>query len=151
MPTSQIKWGAALVNTLTFEFPLFTVVTDREPRDGSEWAASPGGTRDAWIVGRDYVMECEARWIRDSSGSFTAISGAASWQDFLDWCRGANSFRFIPNVSSPGTFIDPCYLADPMKGFGDVDQLIRRTVKLKLINPTYDFHQALLGNLYTGP
>jgi hypothetical protein len=320
MPVSQIKWGAALVNTLTFEYPLHAVTTDREPREGSEWAVSPSGTRDAWIVGHDYTMECDVVYIRNennivtdpenfgawsniatpvltsgqtdpfggtaayliedndgallegksqsipfvgstikamavyvrqgtsskfgfgihdttaatyrllidatwsggvpvlsiSGGSgtttypvvdagggwyrvaaasniitaanahtvrifpvdistgastgttyffganawngptattygLTAISGAKAWQDFLDWCRGANSFRFIPDATLTATYIDPCYLADPMRGFGTMDASLGRTVKIKLINPTYDFHKALLGALYTGP
>ena len=153
MPISQIKWGAALVNTLTFEYALHNVTTDREPRDGSEWAAAPSGTRDAWVVGHDYTMTCDVVYIRNTaSGSITPISGAASWQDFLDWCRGANSFRFIPDQATPSTFIDPCYLAEPMKGFGEMDAWTGRSVKIKLINQTYDFHRALAaGALYTGP
>lgn len=151
MPVSQIKWGAALANTLTFEYPLHAVTTDREPREGSDWAVSPGGTRDAWIVGHDYTMTCDVVYIRNSSGSYTPISGSTSWQDFLDWCRGANSFRFLPDATVSGTYIDPCYLAEPMTGFGKMDDSLGRTVQIKLINPTYDFHKALMGTLYTGP
>lgn len=150
MTISQIKWGTGLANTLTFEYGLYDTVSDREAREGSEWAVSPGGTRDAWIVGKDYTMTCEVRFIADT-GSFSVVSGAASWQDFLDWARGANSFRFIPNTGAPSIFIDPCYLAEPMSGFGREDELRRRSVRLKLINPTYDFTSAFLGTLYTGP
>ena len=148
---SQIKWGAALANTLTFEYGLYETVTDREPREGSEWAEAPSGVRDALIVGKDYTMTCEVRFIPDTSGSYSVVSGAASWQDFLDWCRGANSFRLIPNTGAPSIFIDPCYLAEPMSGFGREDEMRRRSVRLKFINPTYDFTSAFLGTLYTGP
>lgn len=152
MPTSQIKWGAGLAKTLVFQFPLFSVVTDRRERSGSEHVVSPGGVRDAWIVGRDYVMDCEARFLLDASGTYTPVSGADSWQDFLDWCRNAGSFRFIPDVNTPAIFIDPCYLDEPMKDFGTLGRDLKRVVKLRLSNPTYDFHKALVaGVLYTGP
>ena len=148
---SQIKWGAGLTKTLTFEFPLYDVVTDREPREGSEWGDSPGGTRDAWIVGHDYTLTCEAAFIRNDSGTYTPISGTDSWQDFLDWGRGANVFRFIPDTAAPSIFIDNCYLIEPMKGFGEMDKAIRRSVKIKIRNSLYDFHRAMMGVLYTGP
>ena len=151
MPTSKITWGAAFAKTITFEYPLFDVVTDREPREGSEWAEAPSGVREALIVGSDYTMECDAGWIRNDSGVYTPISGADSWQDYFDWARKANTFRFIPDAASPGTYIPDCYLVEPMRGFGNMDKAIRRTVRLKIKNPLYDFHRALMGTLYTGP
>src|SRR3990172_625750 len=150
MPVSKITWGAAYAKTIVFEYPLHAVTTDREPREGSEWATSPGGTREAWIVGKDYVIECEVIAIRNASGTYTAISGADKWQDFLDWCRGANPLRFYPDVGS-GTYIDNCYLVEPMRGFGQMDGSLGRTVKIKIANALYDFHQALMGSLYGGP
>ena len=153
MPISKITWpDPGYAKSIVFEYPLFDVVTDREPREGSEWADSPGGVRDAWIVGRDYTMECDVGWIRNDSGTFTPISGADAWQDFLDYARGANVFRFIPDQGTPSTFIPGCYLVEPMRGFGRMDQAVRRTVRLKVRNPIYDFHRALaVGSLYTGP
>ena len=147
---SKITWGAGFAKSIVFELPLFDVVTDREPREGSEWADAPSGVRDAWLVGKDYTMECDVGWIPNTSGTYTPISGADSWQDFLDWARAANAFRFIPDEATPGTFIPNCYLVETLRGFGRVDAT-RRTVRLKIRNDTYDFHRALMGSLYTGP
>ena len=147
---SRIKWGPASSNTITFEHPIFDVVTDRPSREGSEWAVSPGGTRDAWIVGKDYTMACEIRFLRDASTTYTKVSGAAGWQDFLDYARAQNSFTFIANVASTAIAITGCYLDEPKRGFGEVDPLQRRTFQLQISNPTYCFNRAFRGQLFTG-
>lgn len=148
---SRIKWGAGSSNTITFEHSLGDPLTDRPPREGSEWAVSPGGTRDAWIVGKDYTVECTARLLRNTTVTWTGVSGTKGWQDFLDYARAQNPFTFIANTASTTIAIPNCFLVEPLKGFGEIDSLKRRSVKLTIINATYCFNRAFQGALYTGP
>jgi hypothetical protein len=148
VPTSKILWGSPLANELVFSWPLLSVVTDRSPREDSEWIRGISGVEDAWITGRDYELSCEASWIPDGGLSPTPVSGAAGVQAFLDYGRNKGTFRFIPDQSQPGLYIDNCYLAEPIRGFGGLTADIKRTVPLVLRNPTIDFHLALRGLLF---
>src|SRR6266581_4043883 len=151
MPVSSLLWGSNFENALAIGYPLFDVVTDREERDGSEHIQSPAGVEDSWIVGRDYVMDVEARWIPDGPNTSpvqTQLSGPVSWQDFLDCARDANSFRFVPDATVPNFYVDNVYLVEPRQGFGTLSPDIKRNVRLKLRNATRDFHQALRGIMF---
>jgi len=148
MPISKLLWGAGFENELRIGFPLFDLVTDREEREGSEHIQAPSGVEDAWITGRDYVIDAEVRWIPDGPGTApvqTQLSGAVSWQAFLDYARDANALRFIPDDTAPDFYIDNVYLVEPRKGFGNPSADIKRNVRIKLRNATMDFHQALRG------
>lgn len=148
MPTSKILWGTGNQNELVLAYPLMSVLTDRPPRESSEWIRGDSGIEDAWVTGRDYEMSCEARWIPDGGAASTPFSGATGWQTFLDWCRDKNTFRFIPNEDFPGLYIDGCYLADPMRGGGSLTPDVLRAFPLTLRNPSVDFHRALRGLLF---
>lgn len=144
--------GAAYGKTLTFGYPLYDVVTDREPRAGSEWVQAPSGAEDAWVTGRDYVMTCSVRWIPDSTGATptrAAVAGSQvvqeAWQDFFDYARDKNPFRFCPNATSTAAYVDACYLVEPMQGFGGNLENLQRGVSLKIRNASVDFTRALLG------
>ena len=151
MPVSKITWGTGFENELIFGYSLFDVITDREPREGSEWIQGASGIEDAWITGRDYTMHCEARWIPDNPGGAlgeTPVSGPTAFQAFLDWARDKNTFRFVPDASVPLFFVDSCYLVEPVRGFGSLTADIKRRLPLKLRTVTMDFHQALRGVMF---
>ena len=151
MTVSAFQWGTNFENTIRIGFPLFEVVTDREERDGSEHIQGSSGIEDSWITGRDYVLDTEVRWIPDGPGTApvqTALSGAVGWQEFLDWARDANAFRFVPDETEPNFYLDNTYLVEPRQGFGSLSADIKRNVRLKLRNATMDFHQALRGIMF---
>src|SRR5205809_2501504 len=148
MPTSRILWGTGYENQLVIADPLYDLVSDREPRDGSEWAQAPSGVEDAWITGRDYVLSGEARFLPDGAGGATPVSGALSWQAFLDWARDKNTFRFVPDQAHLDFYVDSCYLVEPLRGFGSLGADIKRKVPFKFRNATLDFHQALRGLMF---
>lgn len=147
---SQILWGTSYLNVLKLGRPIYNVVTGREAREGSEWAETTAGVRDSWIVGRDYVQDFEIRWVPDGGdgATYTPWSGPLGVQAFLDWARDSNTFRFVPDDTYPSAYIDGCYLADPFRGAGGLDQLIRRTMQMRIIHPTVDFQTMLRGLLF---
>lgn len=151
MPISRLLWGSNFGNEIRIGFPLFDLLTDHEERDGSVHDMDGAGAEVAWIEGRDYVIDTEVRWIPDRPGTGpvqSAISGAVAWQGFLDWARGGNAIRFVPDETTPLFYIDNTYLVEPRKGFGNNSSDIKRNVRLKLRNPSIDFHQALRGIMY---
>lgn len=145
-----ILWGAGYLNTLRLGRPIYSAVSGREAREGSEWVETTSGVRDSWIVGRDYVMDFEARWIPDGGdgSSVTPWSGPTGWQAFLDWARDSNTFRLVPDDAYPAAYVDSCYLADPLRGAGAIDALVRRTMTLRVQNATVDFQQRMRGILF---
>ena len=148
MPISKILWGPTFENELLPGYSLFDIVTDREPRDGSEWAQASSGAEDALITGRDYTLQCNARFIPDGPGASpvqSALSGPTGWQAFLDWARDKNPLRFVPDQANPLFYLDNVYLVDPLKGFGSLGADLKRTVPLKFRTASVDFHQALRG------
>jgi len=148
---SKLLWGAGLENEVRIGFPLFDIITDREEEDGSQHVVTPGGTPISWITGRYYTIDAEVRWIPDGPGTApvqTALSGAVGWQEFLDWARDAGVFRFQPDENVPDFYVDNVQLMEPRKGFGSLSPDIKRNVRLKLRNPTMDFHQALRGIMF---
>ncbi len=156
MPAGSILWGytssgLAYQNTLLMGYVGYNVVTDRESRAGSQQLQAPSGVEDAWITGRDYTMTMEVRWIDDSpaaSPSRAPVGGPLAWQDFLDYARAKNPFRFCPDASLPAAYVDGCYLMEPLLGFGKNQENLQRTMTLKLRNPTVDFIRALRGVLF---
>ena len=152
MPIPRILWGPTFENVLDFGYPLFDVITDREPRQQfSRWEQGGSGVETAWIGGSDYTLQCNARFIPDGPNAAplqSALSGPTGWQGFLDWARAKNVIRFVPDILNPLFFLDNVYLVDPLKGFGSLDSAIKRTVPLKFRNASVDFHQALRGVMF---
>src|SRR5690242_10065166 len=148
MPVSQILWGPTYENQLIVADPVYDLVSDREPRDGSEFIQGSSGVEDAWITGRDFVLSGEARFIPDASATASGMSGPLSWQAFLDWARDKNPFRFVPDQTNPLFYVDSCYLVEPLKGAGGLGPDIKRKIPFKFRNPTVDFHQALRGIMF---
>ena len=157
MPIGTIRWGAAssgrhYENELLLGYAPFAPVDDRPPRAGSEWVQAPSGVEDAWITGRDYELSCEVRFIPDDPAGSTTVPGTVrspvagpnSWMQFLDYARDKNTFRLCPYSSLPDFFIDGVYLVEPTSGFGSNNDLLQRTLPLKLRNPSVPWTQALI-------
>jgi len=148
MPVARLLWGPTFENQLILGDPLFDLVTDREARQGSEWIQGTSGIEDAWIIGRDYILTGQARFLPDASGTVSPISGGTGWQAFLDWARDKNTFRFVPDQTLPQFYLDGCYLVEPLTGFGSLGSDLRRIVPFKFRNPNFDFHLALRGLMF---
>lgn len=145
MPSFRLKnpkilWGAAFVNTLSIGYPLDNVLAGETPRDGSTFDQSPSGIEDAWIVGTDFVLEGDVRWIPQvdtATPVATGWDGGTGFRAFLAWARQKNVVRFYPDAGA-GTTID-CYLAAPMEGSGESESDGTRRVRIRLRNPTTAF------------
>lgn len=148
MPISQFAWGDGYENVVTMEIPLQRFVTDRPPRSGSRVVQLGSGVEDAFITGRDYRADVRVASVPQlfDLGTDTPVSGSRSWQEFLDWARLKNAFRFIPDETYPGFYLPDCYLVEPMEGFGSLaPDGNRREFDLVIRNATYDFGPALRG------
>jgi len=153
---SAFQWGTNAENTVYFGYPLYSVIPDREPRAGSEWAQAVGAVEDSWITGWDYTLTCEARWLPAVPNFYgsqapnalqTQLSGATGVQGFLDWARAKNTFRFVPDVTLPLFYIDGCYLADPMRGGRGITASFDWSQQFTIRNPTYDLGLAVTRGL----
>jgi hypothetical protein len=122
----RITWGTGFANTLEFGVPLDGALTYDQPREGSEWQAAPSGAADAWIIGRDYVLEGTVRWIPAADTTTPVVAtgwnGPTGWAAFLAWAQQLNTFRFIPDRAAPGTYW-PMHLLEPR---GRPDQGLER-------------------------
>lgn len=151
MPISKFQFGTGLESEIRIGYPLFDIVTDREDGEGSSRVDLPAGGFDTWRANRMFTMDAEVRWIPDGPNTApvqTQLSGPVSWREFLDWVRDGNAFRFVPDETVPDFFVDNTYLVEPRKGFGSLSSDIKRNVRLKLRNPTKDFHEALRGIMF---
>lgn len=113
---AKITWGTSFANTLTIAY-VDDPVAYPEPRGGSEWAMSPSGVEDAWMVGDDEFLAFVAGWIPTTDTTdpvATGWDGATGWAAFLAWARDKNVFRFFPDADS-ATY-QTAYLAEPMRG-----------------------------------
>lgn len=155
MPVGAFRWGASssgasphYENELLIGYSLFDWITDRPPREGSVFVQAPSGAEDAWVTGRDYVMDAEVRFIPDkpsTSPERAVVAGPLSVQAFLDYCRDKNDFRFVPNVNTPDFYVEQCYLVEPIRGFGGNLADLTRGVRLVMRSTSMDFTQAMRG------
>lgn len=155
MPIGLFKWGASssgasphYENELLIGYSLFDWITDRPPREGSVFVQAPSGAEDAWVTGRDYVMDAEVRFIPDKPSTTperAVVAGPLSVQAFLDYCRDKNPFRFVPNVNTPDFYVEQCYLVEPIRGFGGNLADLTRGVRLVMRTTSMDFTQAMRG------
>lgn len=102
----RIRWGASFGNDLVLGYPLDDAIAYSLPREGSDWAIAPSGAEDAWIVGTDYFLEGDVRWIpgeprtdRPATGwDYHAAAGdARGVEAFLAWARQKNTLRYYPD------------------------------------------------------
>jgi len=133
----RITWGASFANTLNVAYPLDDWRTYSTYREGSEFAESYAGIRDAWITGTNYILSGQIRWIPTSNTSTplaTGWDGATGVRAFLEWARQQNQFRFFPDAAS-GTFI-LSYLLEPLDGQHELEADGTRSIRLKISNTT---------------
>lgn len=136
----KITWGASFANTLSIGYALDNLSTWSEPREGSAWEQAPSGVEDAWLVGEDFLLEADVRWIprEDTvSPAATGWDGATGVRAFLTWARDKNELRFYPDAS--GGSYHTCYLVEPMTGAPAVEIDGTRTVRLRLRQSTAAF------------
>jgi hypothetical protein len=132
----SITWGTSFANAISFEIPADSPVSYTKPRDGSQAVQASSGVRDAWIVGTDYVLELDVRWIpTTSTGTQTGWDGTTGWRSFLDWARQANAFRWIPDASAPGTYVTS-YLVEPFQQAPSIEPNGFRRLRLVMTNST---------------
>lgn len=113
----KIEWGTSFANTLNVGYPVDNFSTWSEPRQGSQWVQSYSGLEDSWIIGYDYYLSVDIRWIPTSdttSPVATGWDGATGWRGFLEWSQAKNQFRYYPDQSL-GTFY-LSYLVEPFEG-----------------------------------
>lgn len=141
----RITWGAAFVNTLEVGYPLDSALSYADPRPEQEVSRVASGTEDAWVIGDDYILEGDARWIPAANGTtpagdtITGWDGSTGWRAFLAWARQANQFRFIPSKAVPGTYILSS-LVEPMMGpptLEDADLTKRMRLKIRNVSSEY--------------
>lgn len=102
----RIRWGATWGNDLVVPWPLDDAIAYGAPREGSDWVIAPSGASDAWIVGTDYYLEGDLRWLpgepradRPASGwDYHATPGdARGVEGWLAWARQQNTLRYYPD------------------------------------------------------
>lgn len=137
----KITWGASFANTLNIGYPLDTVKAGSDPRAGSAFDQSPSGVEDSWIVGTDYTLTGDVRWIPQANTSTPLATGwdtaTTGFRLFLEWARAKNVLRWYPDVAV-NSYI-ACYLVDPMKGPPDSEADGTRKLTLVLRNATAAF------------
>lgn len=111
-PIPQITWDTGFSKVLEFGYPLDFAIASSEDRAGSDKIEFLNGDETAWIVGTDFILEGQARWIPTDSGSLattgipiSAFQGSDGWRAFLENARDANEFRWIRDRDASGTFI----------------------------------------------
>lgn len=130
----RIHWGPAHDKVLVFGYPLDRVRAYPLPREGSEWAMSPAGVEDAWIVGTDYFLEGDYRWIpREATTNPVAtgwndVDGVEAW---LTYMREKNTCRFIPDWQNVAVY-KTVYLHEPISGPPDQESNLLRRIPLVL-------------------
>jgi hypothetical protein len=111
----KITWNTGFGSTFTFAYTLDNWSSYSKPRDGSEWAQSTSGIEDAWIVGKDYYLEGDIRWIPSTdttSPVATGWDGSTGVRAFLEWAWDKNGFNFYPDKNAGNPILS--YLVQPI-------------------------------------
>lgn len=138
----QIKWGTSYSNTLDIGYPVDNFATWPESRAGSVWKQARSGLEDSWIVGTDYYLQVDVRWIpivATTNPVATGWDGSTGWRGFLEWAQAKNKFRWFPNKDE-ATYYES-YLVEPMKGGPSLEPDGTKRITLIMRNNT---------NAYTG-
>jgi hypothetical protein len=130
---AKFTWGAGFANTLTLAYRLDNVRTWSEPREGSSFEQSPAGVEDSWIVGEDFYLSADVRYVAVG----TQWDGATGVRAFLAWGRQKGAVRFFPDKDAIG-YVES-YLVDPAKGGGDLEQDGTRKVSITIRNATTEY------------
>jgi hypothetical protein len=131
----KITWGTSFANTLDIAYPLDNFKAYSTYREGSQFAQTMAGVEDAWIIGTDYTLEGDVRWIRTTNTTTplaTGWDGSTGVRAFLEWAREKNQFRFYPDTTV-NTYI-LSYLVEPLDGSHSLESDGTRTIRLVMRN-----------------
>lgn len=134
--TPKITWGASYANTLTIAYVLDNWRAYSIAREGSEWVQAMSGVEDAWVIGEDYYLEADVRWIPSSNTISPVASGwngIAGWSALLTWARQKNPIRWYSDKDS-GSYITS-YLVDTETIHG-IEPDGTRNFRMKIRNST---------------
>lgn len=136
-----ILWGSSFQNTLSIGYPLDSLISYSNPREGYSVVQTESGIEGAWIQGTDYVLEGDMRWIPSVSTSnpvYTGWNGATGVEAFLEFARNKNPIRYCPNAAATGSYTT-CYLVEPMTGPPNQEENGTRSIRLVLRTPSGSF------------
>jgi hypothetical protein len=128
----KIEYGANFSKTLTFEYPVDNWSAYSSPREGSDFVYTLGGVEDSWIVGTDYYLEAQIRWIPTVSGSFSGWEGDPGFDDFLEFARTKAPFKWYPDATVTGSITS--YLVDPLEGGASLEPDGTKSITLLIRN-----------------
>ena len=138
----QITWGTSFANTLNIGYPIDKWNSYSTPRKGSKMVQSQSGIYDSWVLGVDYFLECELRWIPGANTTTplaTGWDGTTGVRAFLEWAQLSNQFRWIPDMNVSGTYITS-YLIDPFDKTGcTLEGDGTRNLKITIMNTSTDY------------
>lgn len=136
----KITWGSGFTGSIDIAYPLDNAVAYSKNREGSESIRTPSGVEDAWIVGIDYHLEGDIRWIPTTdttSPVATGWDGAGKWQEFLEWARKKNEFRWYPDATL-GTY-HASYIVEPIDTPPTLEPDGTRTIKFEIRQASSSF------------
>jgi hypothetical protein len=128
------------------------VTTHRRARPGGERVRGLTGGEDTWLVGFDYELAGDLRWIPKGASvtspwNATGWSGPTGVQAFLDWARGANAFRFLPDASVPDFYVTS-YLMEANEEPRHESSDLAFQITMRIRNTTVDYGLAWRGLMF---
>lgn len=133
----KIMWSSSFATTMSIGYPLDNNLSYSTYRQGSEFAQTVSGIEDAWVVGTDYVLEGDVRWIPTSSSINpvqTGWDGATGVRAFLEYARQKNEFRFYPDKD--GVNYITSFLVEPLDGKHTLEPDGTRNIRLVIRTPS---------------
>lgn len=134
-----ILWEGSFANTASFAHPLDSPNAGSTQRRGTEVGVAPSGTRDAWVVGTDDILEGELRHIPianltpdDNGENATGWDGAAGIKAMLEWLLDGNVGRWVPDEDSLGTYVEFYLDADEAMARKETNTN-RRRLRIRLV------------------
>lgn len=133
--TPAITWGAGFSNTITIQYPVDRWSAYSAPREGSDTVVTMSGLESAWILGWDYYLEAEVRWIPTvTTPDATGWEGSTGWDAFLRFAKEKNEFRWHPDSESMGSYV-LSYLVEPMDSGPTTEMDGTKSLSMVIRNP----------------
>lgn len=137
----KIEWGTSFANTLYVAYPLDDFKAYSTYRQGSDFVQSMGGVEDAWIVGTDYILEGDIRWIPTTDTATPLATGwdsSAGVRAFLEWGRQKNPIKFYPDATQSGSITS--FLVEPLDGSHGLEPDGTRNIRLVIRNTSSSYN-----------
>jgi hypothetical protein len=145
-----ITWDGALNtdNIIEFMYPLDDWRVYSRAIEGSEFLQIESGQEDAWIVNTEYVLEGSVKFIVSSTtgsrkmriGSGSNVKGwddNKGWDEFLQYAREKNTFRFYPESGS--AYYITSFLFSPIEDAPSLEPDGTRTIQLGIRNTSQSY------------